>query len=150
MMAGRCWRCGPFDSYHWSTGETGQEINVKQAGVYSLTVTDEKGCQGTESIIIYEKPCVKEIYVPSGFTPNGDGKNDIFRPMVFRKPVQYRFVVYNRWGIAVFETADPPAGLGWKDGRECAGEWGLCSGVVIISLRAVGQKLERGTVVLVR
>lgn len=45
-----------------------------------------------------------DIYVPTAFTPNGDGMNDVFRPIpVGIKKMAY-FRIYNRWGQMVFET----------------------------------------------
>ncbi|MBL7747046.1 MAG: gliding motility-associated C-terminal domain-containing protein, partial [Chitinophagaceae bacterium] len=60
---------------------------------------------------VYKGP---EIYVPSGFTPDGNGLNDMLRPI----PVgikEFRFFrLFNRWGQLVFTTPDPRRG--W-DGR---------------------------------
>ena len=47
---------------------------------------------------------MKGFYVPSGFTPNGDSKNDVLRAIpVGMKQLNY-FRVYNRWGQLVFST----------------------------------------------
>ena len=62
---------------------------------------------GSDTILISPKICNYGLFVPSAFTPNDDGKNDVFRPLLFGKIVKYRFVIYNRWGEKVFETADP-------------------------------------------
>jgi len=52
-----------------------------------------------------------DIFVPTGFTPNGDGRNDVIRPvLVGIKSLTY-FRVYNRWGQLVFNTSQ--AGKGW-------------------------------------
>lgn len=52
-----------------------------------------------------------QIHVPNAFTPNGDGKNDVFRPVTIFGYNQtdnafkmYRFEVFNRWGERIFET----------------------------------------------
>ena len=47
------------------------------------------------------------LYVPSAFTPNNDGDNDIFLP-VFNSvdSKRYNFKVFNRWGELLFETTD--------------------------------------------
>jgi gliding motility-associated-like protein len=48
------------------------------------------------------------IYVPNTFTPNGDGLNDLFGPVLsFTDVVEYRFWIVNRKGRLVFETNDP-------------------------------------------
>ena len=53
-----------------------------------------------------------QVYVPSGFTPDNDGINDLFRPSVapLDQVEDYRFEVYNRWGELVFFTEDPEEG----------------------------------------
>ncbi len=56
----------------------------------------------------------KSLLVPNAFTPNGDGLNDLFKPIIRCPTVTYLLRIYNRWGQRVFETAD--AGAGW-DGR---------------------------------
>jgi gliding motility-associated-like protein len=81
--------------------------------IYTITGTTPEGCQGSDSIKIkvYKGP---QIYVPTGFTPNGDGKNDFLIPL----PVGLReltfFRVFNRWGQMIFHTQNPSKG--W-DGR---------------------------------
>lgn len=54
------------------------------------------------------------LLIPSGFTPNGDGRNDVFKVVnvTFQKLMEFR--VFNRWGQEVFSTTDPAKG--W-DGR---------------------------------
>lgn len=44
---------------------------------------------------------------PNIFTPNADGRNDIFAPFPYRSVESVEFTVYNRWGMIVFETKDP-------------------------------------------
>jgi gliding motility-associated-like protein len=52
-----------------------------------------------------------DIFVPGGFTPDGDGRNDILRPVcVGIRELNY-FRVYNRWGQLVFSTNE--IGKGW-------------------------------------
>ena len=51
------------------------------------------------------------IYVPRVFTPNGDGTNDILRPILVGISTFHYFSVYNRWGNLIFTTQD--ANQGW-------------------------------------
>lgn len=80
-----------------------------------LEVTDENGCLGEDIITIYIQKDFG-VVVPTGFTPNQDGMNDVL--MVHGKPdvqVNY-FRVYDRWGELLFEDTDFPTntpGRGW-------------------------------------
>jgi gliding motility-associated-like protein len=70
---------------------------------YIVTVTTPQGCQAKDSvsIIVFKGSAV---YVPTGFTPNGDGRNDLLRGLyVGIKKVHY-FRIYDRWGQRVFST----------------------------------------------
>jgi gliding motility-associated-like protein len=50
------------------------------------------------------------IYVPRVFTPNGDGTNDILKPILVGISTFHYFSVYNRWGNLIFTTQDPNQG----------------------------------------
>ena len=50
------------------------------------------------------------IYVPRVFTPNGDGTNDVLRPILVGIQTFQYFTVYNRWGNIIFQTTDPNQG----------------------------------------
>ncbi|MEI9807723.1 MAG: gliding motility-associated C-terminal domain-containing protein [Bacteroidota bacterium] len=76
---------------------------------YKVTVTTPEGCTGKDTIrvIVFKSTA---IYVPTGFTPNDDGKNDILKPLYAGiKSLDY-FKVYNRWGQTVFSTKNMSAG----------------------------------------
>ena len=96
----------PYSRYLWSTGSAQSSVIVNQPGFYTLTVRDANGCAGTDTIEIVPKVCNKGFFIPTAFTPNNDGTNDSFRPYLFGRVVNYRFVIYNRWGEKVFETTD--------------------------------------------
>jgi len=79
---------------------------------YLVTVTDQAGCFDTASITIRVYKTGPEIFVPTGFTPNGDGRNDVFRPIyVGMKTIDY-FQVYNRWGALIY-SHNRDDGQGW-------------------------------------
>lgn len=78
--------------------------------MYLLTVTTVGGCMDTDDIHI---KVFKEtaIYVPTGFTPNSDGLNDILKPKYIGiKKLNY-FRIFNRWGQLVFYTNN--LNIGW-------------------------------------
>lgn len=48
------------------------------------------------------------VYVPNTFTPNNDGRNDVFKPIgTAWLPGSYHLIIFNRWGEVVFESNDP-------------------------------------------
>ncbi len=73
---------------------------------YEVVVTSATGCQGTEYVTVYVNPiCSKEIFVPTIFSPNNDGKND--QQCVLGNCIaSMEFSIYNRWGEKVFSTTD--------------------------------------------
>jgi gliding motility-associated-like protein len=73
---------------------------------YEVTVTDANGCSGTAEVIVYVNPiCSQEIFVPTIFSSNSDGKND--RQCVLGNCIAtMTFSIYNWWGELVFETND--------------------------------------------
>jgi gliding motility-associated-like protein len=98
---------GKFLSYLWQDASTLDHFFVKTPGLYSVIVTDSCGSAKGE-ITITEREC--DIYFPSAFTPNGDGKNDYFKILTAYQLQEYSLSVYNRWGQKVFETSNPLKG----------------------------------------
>ncbi len=76
---------------------------------YCVEGINSFGCLDTSCInIVIDKEC-GETFVPSGFSPNSDGNNDVL--YVRSKCLKnLNFVIYNRWGEKVFETTNPDAG----------------------------------------
>jgi gliding motility-associated-like protein len=138
-----------FKTYQWNTGSTTPSVTVTQPGMYSLQVEDVNGCKGAAAVVVSLKDCIKGFFVPTAFTPNGDRKNDRFRPMLFGKVKQYRFTVYNRWGQVVFHSTKPEEG--W-DGKLAGNAQATFVFVWTCSYQFEGEPLknEKGTVTLIR
>ena len=71
---------------------------------YKVRVSNETGCVDSAMVRVSIYSTLPEIYVPTAFTPNGDGHNDFFKvvaPGIERIKV---FRVYNRWGQLVFDS----------------------------------------------
>jgi gliding motility-associated-like protein len=123
-------------------------VTLQQDATLTLTTTTSFGCPTTDvvKIKVYKGP---EIYVPNAFTPNGDGKNDRFRPIaVGMREIRY-FEIYNRYGQLIFSS--PDAFRGW-DGT-MAGK-SQPSGTYVWRIAGVdfnGQPhSKKGTITLVR
>jgi gliding motility-associated-like protein len=70
---------------------------------FTVQVTDAIGCKASDGVFIkvYEGP---NYYVPNAFSPNGDGLNDVFRPIPVGIQSTEYFRVYNRYGELMFQT----------------------------------------------
>jgi gliding motility-associated-like protein len=110
---------GAITSWYWEFGDQGTSTfsapvyTYMNPGIYTvtLTVADSKGCTDVESKVI---DITMLPQLPTGFTPNNDGNNDIL--YVKGGPFQnILFRVYNNWGELLFETTDQ--NQGW-DGKK--------------------------------
>ena len=96
---------GDFESYEWSNGETSASISVEVDNEYSVIVIDENGCVDTASI---EIEACGSWEMPNVFTPDGDGLNDTFGPVVKGNNAEViDFKIYNRWGNLVHDEKTP-------------------------------------------
>ena len=79
--------------------------------LYTIEIKTLRGCVtlDTQLVKIVDKVAV---YVPNAFTPNGDGLNDILRPILFGIKQLHYFKIFNRLGQQLFETSSP--GIGWN------------------------------------
>jgi gliding motility-associated-like protein len=96
-----------YSNYLWSNGATQNNITILNPGQYWLQVTDVYGCKGLDTITVISKICNTGIYIPTAFTPNGDGKNDFFKATVHGNLLSFKLEVFNRYGELVFQTSDP-------------------------------------------
>jgi len=112
---------GPGGSYTWSWAPlTGVSISDRfvanptvflqnQQYEFNVKVTDFAGCTGydTVKITVFDGPA---YYLPNAFSPNGDGRNDIFRPTPAGIGSTAYFRIFNRYGKLIFETNQWMAG----------------------------------------
>jgi gliding motility-associated-like protein len=80
--------------------------------LYKILVYDDAGCVDSAAINVKVFAKGTTVYVPTGFTPNNDGKNDVIRPVLAGVISLKNFSVYNRFGQLVFSTNK--TGLGWN------------------------------------
>ena len=139
----------PYRNYLWNDHSISPQLTVSQAGWYSLDVTDSNYCVGHDSILISQKQCLEGLFVPNAFTPNGDGRNDVFKAFVSGNLAGFRFTIYDRWGAKVFDTKT--AGQGW-DGTFHGVPAATGAFVWYCRYQLVGQpeKIKKGTVMLIR
>lgn len=73
---------------------------------YIARVTGNGGCFAEDDVIVRVFKTGPDLFVPSAFTPNGDGRNDIIRPVGVGIAQLQHFRVYNRWGQLLYSTAE--------------------------------------------
>ena len=137
-----------YKTYNWSTGSTRSFIDITKTDQYSLQVHDLFGCVGKDSMRVSFYNCIN-IQVPNAFTPNADGKNDVFRPYIPAPVTNYHMQVWNRYGQLLFDTKTYTKG--W-DGM-CNGAYQPAAAYVyaITLIDVDGQPVEKhGTFILVR
>jgi gliding motility-associated-like protein len=116
---------------------------------YFVNVQDAIGCSDMATMMVKVYKSSPRVFVPTAFTPNGDGKNDVVRPIaVGLSRIEY-FRVYNRWGQLVFETNIN--GRGW-DGKIAGKLQGSETFAWIVKGRDFLGKtvFEKGMVTLIR
>ena len=139
-----------FSSYLWSNNSTASSIDVINPGTYWLEVTNINGCKGRDSMLVSPKTdCAAGIFVPTAFTPNNDGHNDLFGPVVYAPLKKFEFLIYNRWGQRIFYSTDPAkkwdGTLSQKDQNSSVFVW-------LLNYQPEGEEPRRmkGTVALIR
>jgi gliding motility-associated-like protein len=89
------------NGYAWNTGDTTFSIVVDSIGVYK--VIGIENCSQIENVFIirHDQNCVM-LYIPNVFTPNNDGKNDLFIIKGIALGDVFELSIFNRWGQRVF------------------------------------------------
>ncbi|MBS1669408.1 MAG: gliding motility-associated C-terminal domain-containing protein [Bacteroidetes bacterium] len=99
-----------FSTYNWMNSLSSQSTyTVFAPGTYWVSVSNICGAK-TDTVVVYDQ-CNFPVNMPNSFTPNGDGKNDLFRVPIQNRNHLVRLLVYNRWGELVFATNN--ATTGW-------------------------------------
>jgi gliding motility-associated-like protein len=94
-----------YASYLWNTGDTTASIQINQEGLYAVEVASAHNCKSADAVTILWGD--GSFYLPNAFTPNGDGLNDVFKPIENYDLVRtYQLTIYSRWGELMFETSD--------------------------------------------
>ena len=142
-------------NYEWSpsTGLSDASIAnpfalISKEITYILKVTTAQGCIDHDTIHIatYDFP---GIYIPTGFTPNNDGRNDFLRPLGRGISELKYFRIYNRWGNLLYSSTDLSKGWNGHSGGKPQPQ-----GVYVWMLEAVDKDgniiMKKGTTVLMR
>jgi gliding motility-associated-like protein len=113
--------------YHWDFGNSSTSTLFEPETLYTLegaypivlVSVSPEGCADTTSRNYYYQP---GLWMPNAFTPDGNGLNDVFKPVTQRNTLEpYLLQVYNRWGQLIFSSSDPDRGWdGTFNGKSCS------------------------------
>tara|TARA_B110000046_G_scaffold106737_1_gene114155 strand:+ start:6081 stop:15593 length:9513 start_codon:yes stop_codon:yes gene_type:complete len=142
----------PSYTYLWNPGTylddstKSEPTTLTEANItYTLIVTDTNGCAFADSILVVYSP---DIEVPSGFTPNSDGNNDLWNIQLLEKYPNASVQIYNRWGQLIYDQsngyADP-----W-DGKYEGKELPIGTYYYIIDLKDSATKPLTGPITILR
>ncbi len=95
----------------WQDNSTNSTYSVTQPGRYALTAVNTCGSSFDE-VIFTAGTC--NIYIPSAFTPDNNGKNDVFMVLGTDLITKFNFRIFNRYGQVIFETNDKHKGWDGK------------------------------------
>ena len=86
-----------------------------------------------------------QVFIPDVFTPNGDGKNEVFKPILTGDLEKFELIVMNRWGQTIYSSLDPNRGWSGENSESGLFFW-------ICLYQGIGQPLQKrkGTVSLIR
>jgi gliding motility-associated-like protein len=132
----------------WSNGQTGESITITEGGFYSVIFQGQCGVQ-YDTIFIEDRECKPILFIPSAFTPNGDGRNERF--VISGSGIRsFEMRVFNRWGQQIFYSTD--LNLSW-DGTFNGELVQMSSYVYIITYTGFDSNRtyeDRGTVNVIR
>jgi gliding motility-associated-like protein len=117
--------------------------------IYTVTAYDVNGCSSTATISVtwqYEK----QVVIPNAFSPNADGRNDIFR-LAGVNIASFELRVFDRWGGEMFSIEDIDISKGWDGthrGIDC--ELGVYVYFAIVTFTDGSTEALKGNVTLIR
>jgi gliding motility-associated-like protein len=143
-------------SYQWSPAANLSDPSVSnplallQRDIsYTVTGTDVNGCPARTQVDLQVSDNCDTYPMPSAFTPNGDGHNDLFRVVTYSVPKSFSMQIFNRYGERIFSSTD--VNTGW-DGTRQGSQMESGTYVYIVMITTTEGKVlhKKGTVILIR
>ena len=135
---------GPYN-YTWSDGSVLPQLEVRESGVYKLSVEDNMGCTASDTVKVEVKPV--GIEAPNAFTPSSSNDNDHFYLKDINVYEKFEMFIYNRWGELLYKTTEAGYSGGWDGtykGENCR------IGVYVWVLMLDGEMKGKGNITLIR
>lgn len=142
--------------YFWTPAQYLDNASIKdpiatpyEPTTYTVYAMAQEGICRDTGVVFVDIDYGMTEFIPSAFTPNGDGKNDLFKVFNMKYQRLLEFRVYNRWGEKVFDTIDDTKGWdGTWNGAVC--DAGVYNYIIRIARPDGTQKLYTGDVTLLR
>jgi len=133
----------------WSTGEQAGAITVRSSGLYEAEVANACGIARQSLELVFED-CTVQLYIPTAFSPNGDGRNDLFEAFGNENVALQSMEIYSRWGDRMYAEQSPqPQWDGTFRGRPA--QTGVYAYLIrYIDLLTQQERVASGEVVLMR
>jgi gliding motility-associated-like protein len=144
------------DTFFWNPSigvENAASLNTnaypQQTSWYYLFAIDQYGCQNKDSVLITVISHT-ELLIPTAFSPNGDGVNDVFKIVrTLNIASLTEFAVFDRWGEKVFSTDNIDQGWdGTRNGQPSP--LGVYAWIVIAQTKDGQEVTKKGNVTLIR
>ena len=103
---------GDYDCI-WQDSSQNPVFTVTEEGVYIVSLLNQCG-NSSDSINIYYEDCNCTPFVPTAFSPNNDGLNDVLKPISNCSFSDYNFQVFNRYGARIFNSNNEMEGWDGK------------------------------------
>ncbi|WP_407523712.1 gliding motility-associated C-terminal domain-containing protein [Lacibacter sp. MH-610] len=135
------------DQYLWNNGSASPFIYAKAAGLYTVEASNVCGTD-VQDVFVTVNECSDEVFLPTAFTPDGNGLNDVLAAKAYFRLEAFELRIYDRWGNELFVSKD--ISNGWS---------GMYKGVASVpgtyswkmSYTRKGKTFQRkGTVLLIR
>lgn len=126
-----------------------QTFTIKDTSrTFSVIGKSEDGCLDTASVTVKIDVNTTDMFVPNAFTPNNDGRNDIFK--VYGSSIRnVEMKIFDQWGRGIFETNNNSTGWdGTHKGKPQPA--GVYMYVIKIKLENEDSFIRKGTINLIR
>ena len=141
--------------FQWKQGNqnvgSGTSITVSEdkesTNTYSVSYIDGNGCIGAAIITIQWQVPSYSLKVPNAFTPDGDGLNDYFKPILEGAELE-QFSIFNRFGQLVYDNTNPEGWDGNQGGQKAPSDTYVY--LIKVSLLDGSTEQKQGTVILIR
>ncbi len=138
--------------YVWNTGATTASLQNISEGVYTLVVTDQNDCSGSDTILVSVDSsgtiACDTVIIYDIFSPNGDGTNDLWVVDGLSSYPNNEVQIFNRWGNKVFEAK--PYNNDWDGTSKNGGDLPSAAYYFILRLNDAKGTVHSGGVTLIR